>query len=195
MKRLISLKSLVTALSRAFSAAQFELSWAQLAALQEYFHDDGTPKTLKMRLPDSANPEQITGYQAPILSLIPPKPLGIAQARMSFSVSVGELVSETTRGLTAREQFLDLGGRDMGGSSVHSEVQPIDLIVDSQPTNAASGSISIDMKVRQFEGSDGYMRMLSKLSQLQGNWDEATNQAESSADEPKDDAASADTSE
>ena len=178
MKRMISLKSLVTALSRAFSAAQYELSWAQLSAMLEYFHDDGTPKTLNMRLPDAADPEKISEYQAPILSLVPPKPLAISQARMSFSVSIGELVSESTQGLTSREQFLDLGGRDVNSDAVHSEVQPIDLIVDTQTNGNASGSISIDMKVRHTEGSDGYMRMLSKLSQLQVNWDGTSEQKE-----------------
>ncbi|MBO8415063.1 MAG: DUF2589 domain-containing protein [Proteobacteria bacterium] len=171
MSKFITLKSLIAALARSFSTAQDELSWSQLAALQTYFHDDLTPKTLNMKLPEPQADNQIasTSFKAPILSLIPPKPLAITEAKLTFHVGLGEISAEQESGLTLRQRFLDIGRHDKGGR-VHSEVLPYELLVDPKSPEKQSGSIQISMKVRSDSQSEGFDRMLAKLAQLQGNW-------------------------
>ena len=88
-KNIISLKSIITAITRSFSQAQEELCWSQLAALLEFFHDDGSPKTLKFNVPsfneNDNKSDEINTLQAPILSLIAPEDALEASTKSSVS--------------------------------------------------------------------------------------------------------------
>ncbi len=172
LSNIISFSGFIAALGRAFSTAQDELSWTQLAALKDYLHDDGTPKTLNMMIPKvDAAPEdpQYEGLQAPILGLIPPKPLAISEAKIEFQVGISEIKFTPNMGETAREKFLDIGRRDLAVN--HSEILPVDLLVESNPRADQSGTMKVSMKVRCGDMNEGYERIITKLAQLQGNWD------------------------
>lgn len=171
-KNIISLKSIITAITRSFSQAQEELCWSQLAALLEFFHDDGSPKTLKFNVPsfneNDNKSDEINTFQAPILSLIAPSPLHIADSKIEFNVAINELSYEENTSLTPKEKFLDLGGKD--GDTYISEDNsiPFDMMVDTSIANSdVRGGIKIVMKVKSSSNQDGYERMLAKLAQLQ----------------------------
>lgn len=191
-KQIISLKSLIGALSRSFSTAQEELCWSQLGSLLEFFHKDGTPKNLKFTIPrdmpqdeDLISQEDGTAtssntqstytqtYQAPILSLIAPSPLQIADGKMEFNVAITEMAYQRNDEISAKERFLDIGGHDGSSHSGDKDSLPIDLLVDTSVGDATQrGSLRINMRVKAAQHQDGYDRMLSKLSQLQGFWDQ-----------------------
>lgn len=64
--------------------------------------------------------------------------------------------------------FLNI--EDRATRSYEGEI-PQDLIVDMKTLKTSKvGSISVSMKIECSEVEDGYARLISKLSQLQGNW-------------------------
>lgn len=181
-KHIISLKSLVGALSRSFSVAQEELTWSQLSSLLEFFHKDGTPKNLKFKIPTSSEPS-VDGltqqdkaseqYEAPILGLISPSPLHIAESKMEFNVSISELAyQQNYNELSSKERFLDIGGKDGTSYQGKSDELPMDIMVDTSSGSVNQrGSLKINIKVKAAPQQDGYDRLISKLSQLQGVWE------------------------
>lgn len=189
-KQIISLKSLIGALSRSFSTAQEELCWSQLGSLLEFFHKDGTPKNLNFSIPrDKPQDENLDSdedktspysdvpltetYQAPILSLISPSPLQIADGKMEFNVAITEMAYQRNDDISAKERFLDIGGHDGSSYTGSTDSLPIDLLVDTSVGDTTQrGSLRINMRVKAAQHQDGYDRMISKLSQLQGIWEQ-----------------------
>lgn len=172
-KNILSLKSIIAAITRSFSQAQEELCWSQLAALLEFFHKDGSPKTLNFNFPnindDDTKEDEPKVFQAPILSLIAPNPLHIADSKIEFNVTISELSYKKNQSLTPKEKFLDIGGKDNGNYVSDDESIPFDILVDTGASNNnVKGAIKIIMKVKSSSNQDGYDRMLSKLAQLQG---------------------------
>lgn len=190
-KHIISLKSLIGALSRSFSTAQEELTWSQLSALLDFFHKDGTTKNLRFSIPKdqdkeaneaskdnndsnaSASDKQSEMYQAPILSLISPSPLHISDGKIEFNVSIAEIDYQQNADISAKERFLDIGGHD--GSSFQGETDslPADILVDTSSSEQTQrGNLKLSMRVKAVTHQDGYDRIISKLSQLQGIWEQ-----------------------
>lgn len=184
-KNIISLKALISALSRSFSTAQEELTWSQLSSLLDFFHKDGTPKNLKFTLPkesddhsgnaagNALSPETTEQYEAPVLSLIAPSPLHIAEGKLEFNVAITDVSYRQSYDIGNKERFLDLGGHDGLDVEGESDNLPADIMVDTSTRRSDQMSnLKIIMKVKAAPHQDGYDRLISKMSQLHGVWDE-----------------------
>lgn len=183
-KQVVSLKSLISALSRSFVSAQEEMTWSQLASLLDFFHKDGTSKNLKFIIPKSTDETTSEGskgtegeqYEVPILSLIAPSPLHIAEGKMEFNVAITDInYKSDEHQLNSKEMFLDIGGRD--GTNIKDKNTdyslPMDIMVDTSSSGGShQNSLSITMKVKAAPHQDGYDRFISKMSQLQGILDD-----------------------
>lgn len=183
MSQKISLKTLIATLARSFVDAQEHIAWTQLLSIQNYFHKNGSPKTIDIKVPISEsaqnklsdgndiqtdNSEDSPNYSIPLLSIAPVKPLNIKEAQLEFSVGISEIDVDSTLKDDPSLSFLNMDDLNDG---IKIGSVPQDLFVDIKSlTTSKVGNIKVNLKIESSDVEDGYARLINTLSQLQGDW-------------------------
>jgi hypothetical protein len=176
MATVLSFSSLVEAISRAVAQAQDAVEKHQVLNLLSYFDDDDRPKSFVFKVPSrqpGAGPTDESLYHVPILSLLSVNVLKIKDVAIRFSVDLGEIdgVEVQTDKRVQSAAF-----------AAAPHVEPLRALNVSTVTGRGGGKVEVTLNVQAAEPSEGALRLVDQLAQLQGVYPEVK---ESSVD-PRD---------
>jgi hypothetical protein len=180
MATILSFSSLVEAISRAVAQAQDAVERHQVANLLNYFDRDDRPKSFVFKVPSrrpDAGPTDEDQYHVPVLSLLSVNVLKIRDVSIKFSVDLGEIDDAEGPADTRLQQP---GPPPSASAQAAPKVRPMRALNVSTVTGRGGGQVEVTLRVKGSKPSEGALRLLDQLTQLQGVYPEV----KESSDEP-----------
>ncbi len=181
MATILSFSSLVEAISRAVAQAQDAVEKHQVLNLLSYFDRDDRPKSFVFKVPSrrpGAGPADEDNYHVPVLSLLSVNVLKIEDVAIRFSVDMGEIDE-------VDDQPDTLPASSSAALDAAPRVAPMRALSVSTATGRGGGKVEVKLRVKGSEPSEGAMRLLDQLAQLQGVYPEIQETSDGPGDEGK----------
>lgn len=162
MATVLSFSSLVEAISRAIAQAQDAVEKHQVLNLLSYFDRDDRPKSFVFKVPSrrpDAKPGEEDRFRVPVLSLLSVNVLKIQDVSIRFSVDLGEVEEAAPA-----EQRVQGAAAALGPTPA---VLPMRALNVSTATGRGGGKVEVTLTVKGSAPSEGAMRLLDQLAQLQ----------------------------
>jgi hypothetical protein len=159
----LSLHKLVTSLANAVMEAQTRVEHFQIAALRSYFHPDGKPMTMPVKLPPNSQSqgEREVALDVPVIALVGANVLRIKEFDIEFAVHLHE-VGDTTQTLAGALQQSASGNAAASLSHAHTH-EPLLVDTNLSGTTQESTEAKIRIKVEGIEQTEGLARLLHHL--------------------------------